>query len=181
LNEATRAVVASDWARINQTYGKIVVTASEIRDKILGLKPLDIEGTLADGAAVVEPAAPELAEPTYDEGYVEGEEIYDPEFEASQGTFANPQYDSSEDGSADPTLTSEPTVAQARAAVREQRSLQRDLRQVVRALGELAKHPIVVAPPNVTVNIPAATATKRDVRRTATGFEISERPAEEVS
>jgi hypothetical protein len=63
LNEATRAVVAKDWALINQTYGKgqCVVTASEIRDKILGLKPLTGAHVLPDGSMAVSPPPPPAA------------------------------------------------------------------------------------------------------------------------
>lgn len=41
LNESDRAEVAAKWATLNQTTGEIIVTRDEIRDRVLGLPPLD--------------------------------------------------------------------------------------------------------------------------------------------
>jgi hypothetical protein len=56
FNDAERAIIAGQWAAINGSFGGIVVTANEIRDRVLGMEPLSPE-ELAPPAPPVDPNA----------------------------------------------------------------------------------------------------------------------------
>jgi hypothetical protein len=56
FNDAERAIIAGQWAAINGSFGGIVVTANEIRDRVLGMEPLSPE-ELAPAAPPVDPNA----------------------------------------------------------------------------------------------------------------------------
>jgi hypothetical protein len=65
FNDAERAIIAGQWASINSSFGGIVVTANEIRDRVLGMEPLSPE-ELAPPAPPVPPVDPSTIPPPED-------------------------------------------------------------------------------------------------------------------
>ena len=69
LDDVQKATVAGMWANINKDMGQIVVLPNEIRDRLLGLPPLEdiadpnvIDGEIIDGEVIGGPeATPQLA------------------------------------------------------------------------------------------------------------------------
>jgi hypothetical protein len=199
LNEATRAIVAQDWAKINQAYGAVVITASEIRDKILGLRVLDLDGVSPDGsipmAAPATPAeTPEgsalLDEAPLDDGTLTLED---------QAIAAEDARIAAEDAAAEiPTGTTKPALTNATqtrkdhpnaarpssdttrasmpraAASAVDPALLQALRDAITAIEASNRRPIIVNSP-IHVEIPSTrTTTHKNIVRTATGFEIEE-------
>lgn len=62
LDEIQKATVATAWAGLNSISGEVVVLGSEIRDRVLGLEPLDEDQILEAQALLLPPELPPVDE-----------------------------------------------------------------------------------------------------------------------
>jgi hypothetical protein len=176
LSDKDRADIAAKWAEINQKYRGIVVTDDEIRDLILGLKPLSPEQRKLAISMLVTKQDP-AGNPS------------------GKGKNPNQQTrptNQAPDSPANPDLVAnreqlekvEAELKTLRVALRE-RQLPPEVSLMLSHLGEsvtaLSQRTIPAPIVNVTVEPPAAPATKRvqQVKRDENGL-ISEISSEEV-